>query len=121
MAPLLKTSDALAAEIAHGAAPVSLDSRAGADAVEDASTGAPLATGRLAGLLQRLRLLAALELVVAARAVDLAGVETLGCGTGAAYAVVRELAAPLEDDRPLGGDVERVAAELGRVLAAAGV
>lgn len=121
MAPLLKTSDALAAEIAHGAAPVSLDSRAGSDAVEDASTGAPLATGRLAGLLERLRLLAALELVVAARAVDLAGIETLGRGTGAAYAVVRELAAPLEDDRPLGGDVERVAAELGRVLAAAAV
>jgi histidine ammonia-lyase len=118
MAPLLKVSDALAAAIAHGAAPASLDSRSGADAVEDASTGAPLATGRLSGLLERLRLHAALELVVAAQAVDLAGIETLGRGTGAAYAVVRELAPQLEADRPLGADVERVAANLARVLAA---
>ncbi|MDP9286091.1 MAG: aromatic amino acid lyase [Actinomycetota bacterium] len=118
MAPLLKASDALASEIAHGAAPVSLDSRAGASSVEDASTGAPLATGRLNGLLERLRLLVALELVVAAQAVDLAGIETLGRGTGAAYAVVRELVVPLESDKPLGADVGRVAAELGRVLAA---
>ena len=121
MAPLLKVADALASEIAHGAAPASLDSRAGSEAVEDASTGAPLATGRLSGLLDRLRLLAALELVVAAQAVDLAGIESLGRGTGAAHAVVRELAEPLERDRPVGGDVERVAAELGRVLAAAAV
>jgi histidine ammonia-lyase len=119
MAPLLKVSDALASEIAHGAAPASLDSRAGADAVEDASTGAPLATSRLSGLLERVRLLAALELVVAAQAVDLAGVETLGRGTGAAYVAVRELAPPLEGDRPLGADIERVAARLDRVLAAA--
>ena len=119
MAPLLKVSDALAAEIVHGAAPASLDSRAGADSVEDASTGAPLAAARLSGLIERLRFLTALELVVAAQAVDLAGIQTLGRGTGAAHAVVRELAAPLESDRPLGGDVERVAAELDRVLAAA--
>jgi len=119
MAPLLKVSDALASEIVHGAAPASLGSRGGADAVEDASTGAPLATGRLSGLLERLRLHAALELVVAAQAVGLAGIETLGRGTGAAYAVVRELVPPLEADRPIGADVERVAAELGRLLAAA--
>jgi histidine ammonia-lyase len=116
MAPLLKVSEALAAGIVQGAAPASLDSRAGAGAVEDASTGAPLATGRLSGLLDRLRLHAALELVVAAQAVDLAGIQTLGRGTAAAYSVVREVAAPLEGDRPLGADVERVAAQLGRLL-----
>ena len=117
MAPLLKVSEALAAEVVHGAAPASLDFRAGAEAVEDASTGAPLATGRLAALIERLRLHAALELVVAAEAVRLAGV-TLGRGTAAAYAVVRELVEPLESDRPLGGDVERVAAELSRIVGA---
>ena len=116
MAPLLKVSDALASEIAHGAAPVSLDVRGGADAVEDASTGAPLAAGRLAGLLDRLQLLAAVELVVAAQAVDLAGVERLGRGAGAAYAVVRELAEPPRGDRPFGPDVARVASGIGRVL-----
>jgi histidine ammonia-lyase len=119
MAPLLKVSDALAAEIVHGAAPATLASRVWASTVEDADTGAPLATGRLAGLLERFRLLTALELVVAAQAVDLAGVETLGAGTGAAYSVVRELAEPFSTDRPLGADVERVAAEIARVLSAA--
>ncbi len=94
------------------------DDSQGWSSVEDASTGAPLAAGRLNGLLERLRLLVALELVVAAQAVDLAGIETLGRGTGAAYAVVRELVVPLESDKPLGADVGRVAAELGRVLAA---
>jgi histidine ammonia-lyase len=116
MAPLLKVSDALAAEIVHGAAPATLASRVWASTVEDADTGAPLATGRLSSLLDRLRLLTALELVVAAQAIDLAGVDTLGAGTGAAYAVVRELVAPLSADRPLGADVEHVAAELERVL-----
>ena len=119
MAALLKASDALAAAIAHGAAPASLASRVVADDVEDAATGAPLATARLSELIERLRLHAALEVVVAAQAVDLAGIDRLGRGTAAAYAVVRELAAPLEGDRPLGVDVQQVAAELGRVTAAA--
>jgi histidine ammonia-lyase len=119
MAPLLKVADALAAEIVHGAAPATLASLSGTDAVEDAATGAPLATMRLAGLLERFRLLTALELVVAAQAVDLAQVERLGAGTSAIHAVVRELVEPMLTDRPLGGDVERVAAGLARVRDAA--
>ena len=71
-------------------------------------------------MLERLRLLLALQLVVAARAVELARPEPLGRGTAAAYGVVRELVAPLTEDRPLGPDVERVAEALasGRLLAA---
>jgi histidine ammonia-lyase len=116
MAPLLKVSDALAAEIAHGAAPATLVSLSGTEAVEDATTGAPLAAGRLARLLERLRLLIALELVVAAHAVDLAAVEELGVRTARLHAGVRALAEPLRSDRPLGGDVERVAASLDQLV-----
>jgi histidine ammonia-lyase len=36
----------------------------------------------------------------------------MGRGTAAAHACVRELVEPLDDDRPLGVDVERVAREL---------
>jgi len=115
MAPLLKVADALLAELLHAAAPATLASFAGGDAVEDAATGAPLATMRLAGLLERLRLLTAVELVVAAQAVDLAGIEDLGAGTRAVHAAVRELVEPMRTDRPLGRDVERIAAELERV------
>jgi len=54
----------------------------------------------------------AVELVCATLAVDLAAPGRLGRGTAAAHACVRELVAPLDDDRPLGADVERVAREL---------
>src|SRR5205823_6658881 len=116
MAPLLKVADALVAEIVHGAAPVTLASLAGTDGVEDAATGAPLATMRLSGLLVRFRLLIGVELVVAAEAVDLAHVERLGAGTQAVHTAVRELVEPLRPDRPLGADVERLAAELPRLI-----
>jgi histidine ammonia-lyase len=54
----------------------------------------------------------ALELVCAAQAVDLAAPARLGRGTAAAQECVREVVPELGDDRPLGADVERVAAEL---------
>ena len=120
MAPLLKVADALAGELQHAAARVEAGGRGGSDAVEDDSTGSLLAVRRLATMLERLRLLVALQLVVAARAVELAQPEPLGRGTAAAYAVVAELVEPLSEDRPLGVDVERVAGEglaSGRLLA----
>ncbi len=121
LAPLLKVAEALAGELVHAAAPTCLDARGGSDAVEDDSTGSLLAVRRLATMLERLRLLVALQLLVAARAVELADPAPLGDGTAAAYAVVSQLVAPLSEDRPLGVDVERVAAEAlasGRLLAA---
>jgi len=120
MAPLLKVADALAGEVVHAAAPVCLHARSGSDPVEDDSTGSLLAVRRLATMLDRLRLLVALHLVVGARAVALARPEQLGRGTAAAYAVVTELVEPLEADRPLGVDIERVALHAlasGRLLA----
>jgi histidine ammonia-lyase len=108
LAPLLKVADALAAELVHAAAPTCL-ARTGTDAVEDDSTGSLLGAQRLTTMLERLRLLVALQLVVAARAVELAQPEPLGHGTSAAFEVVRELAEPLGADRPLGRDVERIA------------
>jgi len=117
MAPLLKITGALVGEIVHAASPGTLASLVHPDeSVEDAATGAPLATSRLGGMLERLNLLTAVELVVAAQAVDLAGVEVLGAGTRTIHARVRDLAEPMLVDRPLGRDVERVAAQLDRVV-----
>jgi histidine ammonia-lyase len=109
LAPLLKTAAALMSEIVHAAAPVTLASRS-TDGVEDAATGATLAARRLDGILERVRLLVAIELVFGAQAVDLAAPERLGRGTAVAHAVVRQLVEPLDEDRPLGEDVERIAA-----------
>jgi histidine ammonia-lyase len=112
VAPLLKTAQALAVEIRHMAAPLAADPRTGADGVEDDSTNAAAAAMRVQEQLERLARLVALELVCAAQAVDLAAPGRLGLGTAAAHACVRELVAPLDDDRPLGRDVDLVAREL---------
>jgi histidine ammonia-lyase len=119
LSPLSKTAQALTVEIRHLAAPLSIMPTIGADSVEDDSTGATHAALRVREQIERMRLLVAIELIVAAQAVDLAldgrggrGTESLGAGTGAAYAAVREWVAVLEEDRPVGPDVERLTAEL---------
>jgi histidine ammonia-lyase len=114
VAPLLKTAQALAVEIRHLAAPFAADPRTGADGVEDDSTNAAAAAMRVQEQLEGLARLVALELVCAAQAVDLAAPARLGHGTRAAHACVRELVAPLDDDRPLGREVDLVARELVR-------
>ena len=83
----------------------------GADGVEDDSTGAAQGALRLGEQLERLRLLIAVELIVAAQAVDLAAPSRLGAGTAAAHRCVRDTVAPLHDDRALGPDVDRLARE----------
>jgi histidine ammonia-lyase len=109
VAALQKTAQALTVEIRHLAAPLALHPSSGADGVEDDSTSAMQSALRVGAQLERLRLLLALELVCAAQAVDLAAPDRLGAGTAAAHGCVRELVAPLDDDRALGADVERVA------------
>lgn len=112
IAPLHKTSQALLLELRHLAAPLAIHSMVGADGVEDDSTGAAQAALRLHDQLDRLALMIAVELVVAAQAVDLAAPARLGAGTAELQRRVRELVAPLDDDRALGAEVERVAREL---------
>ena len=107
-APLLKTGEALLAEIRHLAGPVPVEPRWAGDGVEDEITNAPLAARKAADALTRLRLLLAIELAVAAQAVELARPERLGNGAAAALARVREVVPPLDDDRPLGADVTRL-------------
>jgi histidine ammonia-lyase len=63
-------------------------------------------------LLDNARRVVAIELLAGAEAVDLVGTEGLGAGTRALHARVRELVPPLLEDRPLGADVERLAAAL---------
>lgn len=111
VAPLHKAAQALTLEIRHLGAPVAIHSTVGADGVEDDSTGAAQAALRLREQLAKLRLLIAIELLVAAQAVDLASPARLGRGTAAAQRCVRELVEPLLEDRPLGIEVERLARE----------
>ena len=61
------------------------------------------------------RRVVAIELLAAAEAVDLAGTDGLGAGTRGVHARIRKLVEPLVADRPLGADVERLAAALGEI------
>jgi histidine ammonia-lyase len=63
-------------------------------------------------LLENARRVVAIELLAGAEAADLVGPGELGAGTRALHGRVRALVAPLLEDRPLGADVERLAAEL---------
>jgi histidine ammonia-lyase len=82
--------------------------------VEDHAPMAAHAVAKAAAMVAPLRLLAAVELLAAAQAVDLreTGRATMGAGTRRAYAVVRARVPMLRDDRPLGPDIETVGAGL---------
>jgi histidine ammonia-lyase len=111
VAPLSKTAQALVLEIRHLAAPLAIHGMVTAEGVEDDSTGATQAALRLRDQLGRLRSLIAVELLVAAQAVDVAGAESrleLGRGTLAAHRCVREVVPTLGEDRPLGREVTRL-------------
>ena len=71
---------------------------------------------KTAAIVDDLRYLAAIELLIAAQAVDLAGVDrgTIGRGARAAYDAVRAGVPMLDGDRPLGPDIETIERALAR-------
>ena len=110
-ATLQKTVTALWSEIRLRANPASLDFLPVSEGAEDHATMALGCVERLADMLERLRYLVAIELLVAAQAVDLREIpaDALGTGPRAALARVREIVPMLDEDRPLGPDVNAVA------------
>jgi histidine ammonia-lyase len=108
--PTQKTAAALLAEIGHLATPMPVVVLSAADGVEDYATMATATVEKTAGIVTRLRLLAALELIVAAQAVDLRPGPSLGRGTAAIHTAVRALVPRLEEDRPAAPNIAAVAA-----------
>jgi histidine ammonia-lyase len=111
-ATLQKTLTALWSEIRSRANPASLDFFPISEGAEDHATMALGCVERLGDMLDRVRHLVAIELLVAAQAVDLRGIgaDALGSGARAAHARVREVVPMLDEDRPLGPDVDAIAA-----------
>ena len=91
--PLGYASASLSAETRVLANPVSLDYRGQiAEGIEDHASMAPLGVRKTEEMVWLARRMAALELTVATRAVDLRGGPPLGAGTGIACAIAREFA-----------------------------
>jgi histidine ammonia-lyase len=103
-------AQALAAEARLLAQPVSLElvSTTHAEGIEDRATMAPLAARRLAEMVSLGERLVAIELVLAAQAVDLRGLSPLGAGTRSAYELVRERVPFLAEGERVPQDLEPV-------------
>jgi histidine ammonia-lyase len=101
---------ALAAEAKLLAQPVSTETASTShhEGLEDRVTLAPLSARRLAQVVELGERVAAIELVVAAQAVDLRGRPALGAATRTAYEQVRALVPPLRRGDPPPQDLEPV-------------
>jgi len=106
-ATIQKVCAAQFAKIRHLSAPASIDSFALAGEIEDKGTNAPYVVQRLREMLDVLRNILAIELMHAAQGQNfrLQAGKTLGKGTSAAYAKVREIVPFLDKDRVLTDDV----------------
>jgi histidine ammonia-lyase len=93
LSELATSGQAITVEARTLAHPVSyeLASSVKGEGIEDRATMAPLSARRLAEMVALCARVAAIELVVAAQAIDLRAPGTLGHGTGRAYRMVREL------------------------------
>ncbi|MDL2401094.1 HAL/PAL/TAL family ammonia-lyase [Rhizobium mayense] len=106
---LQKTVAALTAEIGHLAMPMPFAVTPVADRVEDYASLAMSVIDKTGRLVEKLRYLTAIELIVAARAIDLRGAIELGEGTKALFAAIRSIVPPLEVDRSPSNDIYALA------------
>jgi histidine ammonia-lyase len=114
-APLMKTADALLAQIRHDASTTPAALSAGASGVEDTMANAPFAAKKLQRLVEHLEQLLAIEAAVAAQAVDMAGIrDTLPPPVAAAHAAVRRIMPVLDRDRSLSRELRGICAQLVR-------
>jgi histidine ammonia-lyase len=105
---LQKTATALNAEVRLAADPASLDYMPVAGAIEDHATMAVEGVAKSARAVDAATGLFAIELLVAAQAIDLRDAPTLGVGTQAAYDAVRAVAPPMTEDRLMAADIAAV-------------
>lgn len=105
--PTQKTAAALLAEIRHAAHPIMFDPAPVSDAVEDMASMTPATAKKLQGQSKPFQLLAALEGLVACQAIDLRGNHQLGKIAGQFHPLLRNEVPFLNEDRPLGPNIER--------------
>ena len=109
-ATIQKTLAALHNRVRHAANPACLDFLPVSEGVEDHAPMTANVVAKTAAIVDDLRFLTAIEMLVAAQAIDLRELDrnALGRGTRAAFEAVRREVAMLDGDRPLGPDIEIV-------------
>ncbi|WP_282604408.1 histidine ammonia-lyase [Pelagibius sp. Alg239-R121] len=123
-APLMKPAEALVGEITLLANPAPLANSSSAEGVEDILTHTPISARKLLKLLNKLDHLIAIELLFAAQAIELANPDPIAPRLAAVLDEVRKISPTVELDRPLGREIEAVAASLvgsGRLLVIADI
>ena len=112
LAPLLKPAEALFAEVAHLATPPAIYPGMSADGLEDVQTHTAIPARSLFEIATRLRQLAAIEAIIAAQAIDLRKLHNLPPALHTVYTVVREVSGQVRQDRPLGIEIDMLAARI---------
>jgi histidine ammonia-lyase len=103
-----KTATALNSEVRLAANPASLDYIPVAGSIEDHATMAVECVGKAGRAVAAAFELFAVEMLVAAQAIDLRDRPRLGVGTGAAFAKIREQVPMMEEDRLVARDIASI-------------
>ncbi len=111
LGPVMKTVEALFAEISHAASPVPIYPSFSADGLEDVACHTAVAAKALNRIADHWRRLIAIEMIVAVQAVDLRDVD-IAPALEDARSTMRSISHHFTDDRPLGGEIETLAARL---------
>lgn len=114
--PIMKTAEAIFAEIAHLAAPAPIYPGISADGLEDVVTHTAIPVKSLFEIAKRSRQLSAIEAMVATQAIELRelGEDALAPALLPVINSVRSVSAAVEVDRALGGEIELLAAEIAK-------
>ncbi len=110
--PAMKSAEALAAEIVHLAQPMPVVASYSGSGVEDVSAHSAVPAKALLAILERVDRLTAFELMIGAQAVELRRLLTVAPAVAAAVARVRDSLPAVTEDRPLGEEIERLAARV---------
>ncbi len=113
LGPVMKTAESLYAEISHLSSTPPIYPGISADGLEDVVTHAAIPTKNLFPIAKRLRLLCAIEAIVAAQAIDLRELSSpIAQALLPIYATIRSVSAPFGVDRALGTEIEKLAIQI---------
>ena len=111
LGPVMKTVEALFAEISHAAAPAPIYPSFSADGLEDVACHTAVAAKSLGRIADHWRRLIAIEMIVAAQAIELRG-HDVADALSPSIALTRAASRTFGADRPLGGEIEALTARL---------